>query len=230
MAVVKTYWYLTRSSGAVALILLTISLVIGIVLIGRVSSERWPRFAIDGIHRASSLLAVVFLAIHIATAVLDSFAPISLLDAVIPFAGAYRPVWLGLGAAAFDLMVAVAITSALRERLGHRTWRAVHWLAYGVWPLAIVHGLGTGSDVHQQWMIAIYIACAAAFGIAILVRVAIGWPDRAGLRIAGVGALTAFAVGLAIWLPGGPFGANWAQRAGTPPSLLPHTVSRPSVS
>jgi len=224
---VKTYWYLTRSTGAVSLILLTATLVVGIVLVGRVHSEHWPRFMVDGIHRALSLLAIVFLAVHIATAVLDSFAPISLLDAVIPFAGTYRPVWLGLGAAAFDLLLAVAITSALRERLGHRAWRAVHWFAYAVWPLAIVHGLATGSDARQEWMAGIYVACAAAFIIAVLTRVVIGWPDRARLRLAAVGTLAAFAVGLAVWLPGGPFGPDWARRAGTPPSLLPHTISAP---
>jgi sulfoxide reductase heme-binding subunit YedZ len=223
----KTYWYLTRSSGAVALILITAALVIGIMLVGRVRSERWPRFAVDGIHRTVSMLAIVFLVIHILTAVLDSFAPISLLDAVIPFAGAYRPVWLGLGAAAFDLLLAVTITSVLRERLGHRAWRTVHWLAYAVWPLAIVHGLATGSDVHQTWMTVIYVACAAAFAAAVLTRVVIGWPEQARLRLAAVGTLVAFAAGLAVWLPGGPFGADWASRAGTPPSLLPHAVATP---
>jgi methionine sulfoxide reductase heme-binding subunit len=225
---VKTYWYLTRSTGAVSLILLTAALVIGIALVGRVHSERWPRFAVDGIHRAASLLAMVFLAVHIITAVLDSFAPISLVDAVIPFAGAYRPVWLGLGAAAFDLLLAVTITSVLRERLGHRAWRAVHWSAYAVWPLAVVHGLATGSDVHQGWMTVIYVACAAAFATAALSRVVIGWPQRARLRLVAVGTLVAFAVGLAVWLPGGPLGAGWARRAGTPPSLLPPSVSAPS--
>src|ERR1700722_14708205 len=184
LARVKTYWYLTRSSGAVSLILLTAALVIGIALVGRVHSRRWPRFAVDG---------------------------------------AYRPVWLGLGAAAFDLLLAVMITSLLRERLGHRAWRAVHWLAFAVWPLAVVHGLATGSDVRQGWMTVIYVACAAAFIAAVLARVVIGWPERARLRLAATGALAAFAIGLAIWLPGGPLGAGWSRRAGTPPSLLPHT-------
>jgi sulfoxide reductase heme-binding subunit YedZ len=227
LAGVKTYWYLTRSSGAVSLILLTATLVIGIALVGRVHSKHWPRFTVDGIHRAVALLAILFLAVHIATAVLDSFAPISVLDAVIPFAGSYRPVWLGLGAAAFDLLLAVAITSALRERLGHRAWRAVHWLAYMVWPLALVHGLATGSDEHQEWMAVIYVVCAAAFIIAVLTRVVIGWPDRARLRLAVVGTLAALAIGLAVWLPVGPFGPDWARRAGTPPSLLPDTGSAP---
>ena len=82
----SAYWYLTRASGAVALILLTLSVVVGVAAIGRVKTDRWPRFAIDGIHRTGSLLALAFLIVHIATAVLDSFAPIRLVDAVIPFA------------------------------------------------------------------------------------------------------------------------------------------------
>ena len=217
----KAYWYLTRSSGAVALILLTITLVIGIVLIGRVRSERWPRFAIDGVHRSVSLLAVMFLTIHIVTAVLDSFAPISVLDAFVPFAGPYRPLWLGLGAVAVDLLLAVIITSLLRLRFGHRAWRATHWTAYGAWPMAMLHALGTGSDVRLTWLQVICAACGAAVLIAILTRVAIGWPDRLHARLGALGLVAAVVIGIGVWLPAGPLGHDWARRAGTPGNLLP---------
>lgn len=136
------------------------------------------------------------------------------------FGGAYRPLWLGLGAAAFDLLLAIAITSGLRQRLGYGAWRAVHWLSYAVWPLAVVHGLGTGSDVAQGWMFVVYAACGASVLIAIMIRAAIGWPQRAGWRVAAVGTTAGFAVGVAIWLPAVPLGRHWARRAGTPPSLL----------
>lgn len=217
----REYWYLTRASGAVALILLTIALVVGIVAVGRVRSERWPRFAIDGVHRSSSLLAVVFLAIHVVTAVLDSFAPISLLDVFVPFVGAYRPLWLGLGAVAFDLLLAVMLTSVVRLRLGHRAWRAVHWLAYGSWPIAVFHALGTGSDVRLTWLQVVCAACGAAVLLAILTRVAIGWPDRRPVRLGALGLVAALLLGIAIWLPAGPLGHDWAKRAGTPAHLLP---------
>ncbi len=216
----KTYWYLTRASGAVALILLTLALVVGVAAIGRVTTRRWPRFAVDSLHRTSSMLAIAFLALHIVTAVLDSFAPISLVDAVVPFVGTYRPLWLGLGATAFDLLMAVAVTSALRVRLGHRAWRAVHWLAYAAWPIAILHGLGTGSDLRQGWMAAVYAGCAGAVVITVMIRIWLGWPDHVRWRLTGVGALAALGLGVALWLPRGPLAPHWARRAGTPAKLL----------
>ena len=150
----SAYWYLTRGTGAVALVLLTVSVVIGIAGSLRVTIYNWPRFAIDAVHRDVSLLAIVLLAVHIVTSVLDGFAPISLTAAVIPFISSYRPFWLGLGALAFDLLLAIAITSLVRRRLGYQRWRAIHWLAYASWPIAVLHGLGTGTDTKVWWMLA----------------------------------------------------------------------------
>ena len=222
----SVYWYLTRASGTVSLILLTASVVIGIAAIARLRGPGVPRFVVDGVHRTASLLAVAFLAIHIITSVLDSFASISLVDAVIPFVGSYRPLWLGLGTVAFDLLLAVAITSLVRDRMGHATWRGVHWLAYLAWPVAVVHGLGTGSDVHQSWLQLITVACVLAVLAAVVGRAMIGWPDHFRVRIGALAVSAVFAGGLAIWLPSGPLGKGWARRAGTPPSLLSHTSGK----
>ena len=216
----STYWYATRSTGAVALLLLTAAVVLGVLDVRRVSSGRWPRFAIDSLHRSASVLAIAFLAVHILTAVLDSFAPISLLDAVIPFAGSYRPFWLGLGAVALDLLLAVAISSAVRKRIGFESWRAVHWLAYASWPIALVHGLGTGSDVKSWWLLAITLACTAAVLAAVLARVIAVWPLNRGRRHAALYTTGAFSLFLLVWLPLGPLGSEWARRSGTPASLL----------
>ncbi|HEY6523760.1 MAG TPA: ferric reductase-like transmembrane domain-containing protein, partial [Solirubrobacteraceae bacterium] len=196
----SAYWYLTRASGTVALILLSASVVIGIAAIARLRGPGVPRFIVDGIHRTVSLLAVAFLAVHIVTAVLDSFASISLVDAVIPFVGSYRPLWLGLGAVAFDLLLAVAITSLVRDRMGHATWRGVHWLAYAAWPVAVVHGFGTGSDVHQGWLEAINVACILAVLAAVVGRAMIGWPRNLRLRLGALAMSAVFAGGLAVWL------------------------------
>ena len=120
----SVYWYLARGTGAVALVLLTISVVLGILGSLRFAvAPRWPRFAIDTLHRDVSLLVIVLLVVHIITSVLDSFAPIKLTDAVIPFVSSYRPLWLGLGALAFDILLALVVTSLVRRRLGYGRWR-----------------------------------------------------------------------------------------------------------
>jgi methionine sulfoxide reductase heme-binding subunit len=216
----SAYWYLTRSTGAVSLILLTLSVALGVAGPVRISSPRWPRFVLDSLHRNVSLLAIAFLLVHIITAVLDSFAPISLTDAIVPFGGSYRPFWLGLGAIAFDLLLAVALTSMVRRRLGYGAWRAIHWLAYACWPVALLHGLGTGSDVKSTWLFALNVACLATIGLAVGIRAITGWPDHARVRGAALGVTVLFAAFLVLWLPAGPLGHGWASRSGTPTSLL----------
>jgi hypothetical protein len=210
-------WYLTRGTGLVTLLLLTASVVFGILQV-----LRWgtPRFVVVSLHRAISLLVVVLLVVHVVTAVLDSFAPIRLLDAVIPFAGTYRPLWLGLGALACDLILALTVTSLVRRRLGLGAWRAVHWLAYACWPVALAHGWGTGSDTKTGWMLAVTLACAAAVAAALAWRLGRGWSEHARLRTAAVGAGVLVSFGLGAWLLQGPLARGWARRAGTPAPLL----------
>jgi predicted ferric reductase len=212
-------WYFTRASGAASLVLLTATLVLGVVDVGRWTSPRFPRFVTDALHRAVSLLVVVFVALHVLTAVLDTFAPVRLPDAVVPFGSAYRPLWLGLGAMAFDLLLALVVTSLLRARLGMRTWRVVHWTAYACWPLALVHGLGSGSDVRSGWMLWLSIGCAGVVALAVLVRA--GAAASEGLALAwSVGALAVAGLALAVWLPSGPLARGWASKSGTPPALV----------
>lgn len=218
----SAYWYLTRATGAVALLLLTIAVLLGVLDVARWSSPRWPRFLVDALHRNVALLAVVFIALHVLTAVLDSFTSISLLAAFVPFAGSYRPFWLGLGALAFDILLAVMITSLLRRRLGHPAWRATHWLAYACWPIALLHGLGTGSDVKSAWLLLLSVLCALAVIVATVARTLRGWPDHARERLAALAATAAFTLFLLLWLPSGPLGREWARRAGTPRPLLFH--------
>jgi len=226
----SAYWYLTRATGAVALLLLTSTVALGVVDVRRWSSPRWPRFVVDRLHRNVSLLAVVFLCLHVITSVMDSFASISLVAAFIPFTGSYRPFWLGLGAVAFDLLLALVITSLMRRRLGHSTWRATHWLAYACWPLALLHGLGTGSDVKSSWLLLLSIACVIVVIVAVLSRTLSGWPENVRERVAALGVTAAFALFLLLWLPSGPLGEEWARRSGTPSSLLPHSTTTHSES
>jgi ferric reductase like protein len=199
--------------------------VLGIVGSVRFTAPRWPRFAIDAVHRDVSLLVLVVLVIHIVTSVLDGFAPIRLFDGVIPFVTPYRPLWMGLGTLSFDLLLAIAITSIVRRRLGYRAWRAVHWLAYASWPVAVLHGLGTGSDVKQWWMLALTAACIVAVLVAVWTRIASASGQYAGLRAPATALAVVTPIGLAIFTLAGPLQHGWARRAGTPSTLLGHTVA-----
>ena len=213
-------WYLTRGTGLVALVLVTLSVVIGIASSLRAGGARTPRFVVSGLHRNVSLLLVVFIVIHVLTTILDAYAPIRLVDAVIPFISAYRPIWLGLGALAFDLVLALVITSLVRVRIGLKTWRGIHWLAYACFPIVVVHALGTGSDASQHWLLAVLIICVAAVVAAVLWRL---WEIRSDhTPLAAAGAAVAIIAPLALigWANTGPLAHGWAKRAGTPTSLL----------
>jgi predicted ferric reductase len=155
-------WYATRATGLVTLLLLTASVLLGLLTSGRFGRASWPRFLTVGLHRNLSLLVLVFLALHVGTTVIDTFVSIPLTAAFIPFSSSYKPFWLGLGAIALDLLIALVATSLIRNRLGRRTWRWIHWAAYVCWPVALAHGLGIGTDRTTIWVFALTVACAAA--------------------------------------------------------------------
>ncbi|CAM5665144.1 ferric reductase-like transmembrane domain-containing protein [Streptomyces aurantiogriseus] len=164
----ETLWYANRATGAVCLVLFTVVVLLGIAVRLRGRLPGLPRFGTMSLHRTLSLSATAFLALHITTAIVDSYVNITVVDVLVPFVSDYQPLWLGLGTVSLDLMFAVLVTSLLRERLGHRTWRAVHWLAYASWPVALVHGIGIGTDTGTDWMTWLTVACVAtvlaAFG------------------------------------------------------------------
>ena len=155
-----TLWYTARGTGFVSVILLTLSVALGIVTVLRWSAPRWPRFVTAGLHKNISLLSVVFLGVHIAATLFDPVSPVHLLNAIVPFTGRYRPLGIGLGVVAIDLLVALVVTSLLRQRIGYRVWRAVHWSAYACWPIAMLHGLNAGTDASTPWARAVYVGCA----------------------------------------------------------------------
>lgn len=170
-------WYTTRGAGAVTLILLSAVVVLGILSTLRVQNESWPRFLTTGLHRNLALMTLVFLALHIVTAVVDPFTNLGWAAALVPFSSYYRTFWLGLGVIAFELLLAIVVTSLVRGVLGHRSWRAIHWLTYAAWPIGVLHGLGTGTDTWSVWMLGITGACVAAVGMAIVIRLTSGSSD-----------------------------------------------------
>lgn len=167
-------WYFSRATGMVALVLLTAIMVLGVLGPLRASTELWPRFAIRTLHRDISLLALVVIAIHVLTITADTYVSVPLSAAILPFSAGFSPFWTGLGALAFDLLIALVVTSLVRTRLGFRTWRLVHWSAYACWPLAVSHGLAIGSDRGSTWALAIAVACIAVVAVAVALRVQSG--------------------------------------------------------
>jgi len=166
-------WYATRSTGLVALVLLSATMVLGIMTANRVTTRWWPGFAQQDLHRRVSLIAMVFLAGHIVTSIMDSYVHIGWAAIVVPFASTYKRLWVGTGTIAVDLVIAVAITSALRHRMRAGTWRTVHWLAYLSWPVALIHAFGMGTDMRQAWVIDLAIGCIAAVVGALTWRIAL---------------------------------------------------------
>jgi methionine sulfoxide reductase heme-binding subunit len=155
-------WYTTRGAGAVSLVLLSAVVVLGILSVLRVQTSGWPRFLTVGLHRNLALMTLVFLSLHIVTAVVDPFTHLGWLAAIVPFSSYYRTFWLGLGTIAFELLLAIVVTSLVRGWIGHQAWRLVHWLTYISWPVAVLHGVGTGTDAWSAWLFALQALCVAA--------------------------------------------------------------------
>jgi len=163
-------WFLSRGSGIVLLVLLSVVVVLGVATrLG--SSPRWlPRFAVAELHRTMSLFAVLLLVLHVVTAILDPYVSIGWAATVLPFGSHYRTLAIGLGTLAVDLGGAVLLTSLLRARLGFRAWRAVHWLAYIAWPVAFVHSLTAGGDLGTWWVALAECGSAAMVATAVIAR------------------------------------------------------------
>ena len=165
-------WYLNRATGLVLLALLTLSIVLGVLAMGGRPGRGIPRFVSQSLHRNVALIAVVALVTHVVTAVVDSYVDIRWWQAVIPVGATYKPLWLGLGACSLDLLAVVVITSLLRSRLGHRSWRAVHVLAWVAWAAAVAHSFGIGTDLASRSGFGTLpaVACVAAVLLALVAR------------------------------------------------------------
>ena len=163
-------WYLNRGTGVVLLVVFTATVVLGVLATGRSATPLWPRFVTQGLHRSLAALSVFMLVAHVVSAVVDSYVDIRWWQSFVPFGATYEPVWLALGAISLDLIAVVVATSMARARVPHRVWFLVHLSTYAAWASAMVHGLFIGTDSAESWMVAIYVACGAVVGLAVLAR------------------------------------------------------------
>jgi len=165
------FWYASRATGVISLLLFSTVAILGIMVNRQGRLPGLPRFAVTGLHRNLSLLTVAFLGIHIVTAIVDGYAGIPWLSAVVPFTSGYERFWIGLGTVAVDLVVAVVITSLLRHRLTPSVWRAVHLLSYLCYPVTIAHSLGASKDLRSGWLLALTMATVFAVVTAVGYRI-----------------------------------------------------------
>ena len=207
-------WDTARAGGLVSYVLLTGAVALGLVLRNRWQSSRWPRLVTNELHGYVSLLALVFIVVHVLAVAVDPFTHFGLQAVVVPFATHYRPLWMSLGIVSLYLLLAVWISSRLRQRIGHRLWRRIHVLAFAVYAAATLHGLGTGSDTRTVWAAALYVGSVGLVGTLLAVRLLApaGRDSRRrplAAAAAGASVLAAFA-----WSLTGPFAPGWSARAG----------------
>ncbi len=177
-------WYATRAAGMVSLILFTAVACLGMLTAGRWQRPGWPRFLTAELHSNLALLSIAFLVIHILIAALDPYTSLGLGSAFVPFSSPYRRFWLGLGGVAMYLGAAIIATSLVRDRIGRRSWRAVHWLSYAAWPLAVLHSVGTGTDGEATWGLLIVGGCVVAVAACLAWRISATRTARAEIAAA----------------------------------------------
>lgn len=211
-------WFLDRSAGEVTLLLLTAVLILGIV---RAAFPAAFPFVVEGAHVNIALLTIVFGGLHVLAAILDPFAHLGPIDAVVPFASTYRGTWLGLGVISAYLYGSAILTSWPARRLPRSSWVWLHRLMYGGWLLAVLHSLGTGSDAKDEvFLLLNLVAVVSAVVVFLGVRVAEGWVRFPRLWAAIAVAAVLVVLGLGIWAAGGPLQPGWARSSGTPSNLL----------
>jgi methionine sulfoxide reductase heme-binding subunit len=186
-------WYAARASGVAAYLILSVVVCLGLSMGGKAQSKRWPRFSVEDIHRFGGLLVGSLITIHVATIAVDSFLPFSIVNLIVPFTATYRPLWTGLGIAAAEILLALAITNHYRKRLPYRFWRTAHYLNFAVWTLASLHGLMSGTDRGVWWLALIYGVCVASVLMLLLWRFG-GFVLRSPHKLAGAVTLVAVAL------------------------------------
>ena len=179
-------WYAARAGGVVAYLLLSVNVSLGLLMSGKKSMKRWPRFALEDVHRFTGLLTGTFIVLHIVTVAIDAYLPFSLTSLVVPLTASYRPIWTGLGIVAAELLLALAVTNHYRNtKISYAFWRRAHFVNFVVWGAATLHGLGTGTDRSTTWLIAIdALAVGTVVGLTTWRVVKRGQPSRALLRVA----------------------------------------------
>ncbi|MFN8070405.1 MAG: ferric reductase-like transmembrane domain-containing protein [Mycobacterium sp.] len=176
----EALWALGRGNGIVALAFMTLSVALGVASRSGRPLLALPRFGIAGVHRFVALAATLLVMLHMGLLFLDPYAKLRIIDFVVPFLGAYRPLWQGLGTVAFDVLIVVIITSLLRDRLPLKVFRTVHWATYLLWPIALAHALGNGTDTGHVWFQAFAACCTLLVAAVVVWRLRSNFTEYSG--------------------------------------------------
>ena len=166
----QTFWFLARASDFTAYLLITASMIAGLVLKSRPFGAKLKAPIALDVHRFITTLSLAAIAVHGLALVADHTVEITLGDLVVPFTAPYKPLWTGLGVIAFDLALIVAISFPLKKRIGGRNWRRLHWVTYSIFGFSTVHGLMAGTDTGQPWAMNIYLGAVGAVAFATAFR------------------------------------------------------------
>ncbi|HEY0755629.1 MAG TPA: ferric reductase-like transmembrane domain-containing protein [Ktedonobacteraceae bacterium] len=159
-------WNVARAGGFTAYVLLTLAVIIGLALSTQMQSPaRWPRLINNELHNFLTLLSAIFLGVHILATWIDPFTSFGWNEMLIPFASHYRPSWMAFGIISLYLSLAIGLSTWIRPRIGYKWWRRLHVLTLGIFILATIHGLGSGSDTQTPWALGIYIASSLLVGL-----------------------------------------------------------------
>ncbi|MDA8209185.1 MAG: hypothetical protein M0Z92_09335, partial [Actinomycetota bacterium] len=208
----------------IAMVLLALVVILGMVTATKAAPKGFAKFLVPDLHRRLSISAAVFLGVHIVTALLDSFVHIGLAASIIPFVSSYRPVWVGFGAIAFDLLVVVIATSVVRHRFSQGPWKKIHYLSWLVVSFALFHAIGTGSDARVGLVEVVYIALVGVVALAAIFRTATDAQLRKLAKIGGSAVIVAVPVMALGWSLKGPLRTGWAS-ASSSFSLLPKVTT-----
>jgi methionine sulfoxide reductase heme-binding subunit len=165
-----TFWLLARASGLGAYVLLTLSVLAGLVLKTRPLGPRLRAASVTAVHRTLALTSLGLFALHGVALVLDRTVEVTPLGLLVPGLVDYRPVPTALGVLAAELMVVVYLSFGLRRRLGMAAWRRLHYATYLVFAGATLHGVLAGSDSAQPWALGLYLGAVGAVAAAAIWR------------------------------------------------------------
>jgi sulfoxide reductase heme-binding subunit YedZ len=163
------FWITSRAAGTVALVLSSLGVGAGLLIGSRGGALKGLGGDVKALHEALSLATLVAIAVHGAALLGDHYLHPSVLDLSIPFTGAYRPFWTGIGIVAGWSLAALGLSYYARNSIGPTRWRSLHRFTALFWVLGIAHSLGSGTDAGQLWFLAM-LAVPAGPALVLLLR------------------------------------------------------------